>query len=249
MLGDLPAESQEGEPVLFTLPPPRARTIVIERPVEQSVIVAAVPCAGAQAGRMARRAPWPCRAGAAASARALRARSARSSAQPMAPAPASRPSPAERRLRDGVLGRERQGRCGARRGAAGICDVSVRAALSPEEIEPIKQRMENSFAETMRRPGSAASAIRSALLNGLAGGRPGPTGGLDPPPDRGERERADPGAATGCADGHRCHSQSGRPRRGLRDRRIGRPVTLSVKVCAMTDWFHPARRCLPSAHK
>ncbi len=44
--------------------------------------------------------------------------------------------------------------------------------VKPDEIEPIKQRMENSFAETMRRPGSAASAIRSALLNGLPADAP-----------------------------------------------------------------------------
>ncbi len=50
MVGDLPAESQEGEPVPFTLPPPRARTIVIERPVEQSVIVAGGPVRWASAG-------------------------------------------------------------------------------------------------------------------------------------------------------------------------------------------------------
>ncbi len=39
--------------------------------------------------------------------------------------------------------------------------------VKSDEIEPIKQRMANSFAETMRRPGSAAGAIRAALLNGL----------------------------------------------------------------------------------
>ncbi len=167
MVGDLPAESQEGEPVPFTLPPPRARTIVIERPVEQSVIVAGGPVRWASGGPDgAARAMAMAVLGS-----GFRSRLYGAIREKLGAAYGASAGVSSLAGSNGVFAME-----------SSVANDKVVAALAamrqeyatfreggvkPDEIEPIKQRMANSFADTMRRSGSAAGAIRSAILNGL----------------------------------------------------------------------------------
>ncbi len=167
VFGDLPEDSREGEPVPFTLPAAKARTIVIERPVEQSVIVAGGPVRwGSGGAEGAARAMALSVLGGGNRSRLFVAVRERLGAAYGASAGISQIAGA-----NGVLAME-----------SSVANEKVGEALAamrqeyatfreggvkPDEIEPIKRRMANSFAETMRRPGSAAGAIRGALLNGL----------------------------------------------------------------------------------
>ncbi len=165
--GDLPADSQEGEPVPFTLPQPKARTIVIERPVEQSVIVAGGPVRWASGG-----------ADGAARAMAMsvlgsgfRSRLYSAIREKLGAAYGASAGVSAIAGQNGVFAMESSvanDKVGAALAAMRQEYATFReGGVKPDEIEPIKQRMVNSFAETMRRPGSAAAAIRGAFLNGL----------------------------------------------------------------------------------
>jgi len=167
VFGDLPADSQDGEPTPFTLPQPRRKTIVVERPVEQSVILAGGPVRWASSGPDgAARAMAMSALGGGFRSRlfvAIRERLGAAYGASAGVAPLAGPQ--------GVFAME-AAVANDRVGAALAAMRSEYAAfrergVTADEIEPMKRRMLNSWADTMRRSGSAASAIRAALLNGL----------------------------------------------------------------------------------
>jgi len=167
VFGELPADSQEGEPVAFALPPPRQRMIVIEKAVEQSVILAGGPLRWAAGGSDgAARAMALSVLGGGNRSRlfvAIRERLGAAYGASAGVTPLLGPQ--------GVFAMEAavaNDRVGSALAAMRAEYAAFRErGVTGDEIEPIKRRMLNSWAETMRRSGSAAAAIRAGILNGL----------------------------------------------------------------------------------
>jgi zinc protease len=168
----LPLESREGEMVPFTLPAPKAKTIVVERPVEQSVIVAGGPLrwrAGGEEG-VSRSLAMSALGGGNRSRLFVAIREKLGAAY----GASAGVSPLQGSL--GVLAMEAA--VGNDRVAEALAAMRSEYAgfraqgVSAEEIEPVKRRMLNGLAETMRRPGPAAAAIRAAIFNGLPANAP-----------------------------------------------------------------------------
>lgn len=166
VFGDLPAESAEGETVAFDFTAPRARTIVIERPVEQSVILAGGgirwPTAGPEG--VSRGIATAVLGGGSRSRLFAAIRERLGAAYGASASVTAVLGPQGIFAMDAAVSNDKVGVALA--AMRNEYELFRERGVTAEELEPIKRRLLNALPEAMRRAGSAASTIRGALLNG-----------------------------------------------------------------------------------